>query len=418
MIPAEQALACILGLVQPLAAERCAPAGALGRVLAEDVTSPLALPPFDNSAMDGFALRVGAEGAAAGSEFSVEGSHAAGEGAVRARADAWEIMTGASLPEGLDAVVPVEQVEVLATDAAGHPRRIRLTAPVACGQHLRRRGSDIAAGSRVLAAGTLLEPAQWMLLAALGVAEVAVAPRPAVALITTGRELVDDPAASLAPGQIRNSNRPFLAARLAAAGARVVWQETVADDVAGFDAALERALAAGARLVVTTGAVSMGRHDFIPEALAARGASVHFHKLALRPGKPLLCASLAGGEPFFGLPGNPVSAAVGLRFFVEPALRRMLGMVPERALQVPLAAPFAKRHRLRMYLKGRVTADACGRLAAHILQGQESFRIAPLLAANAWLEIPAEADEMEAGTPVAAWGLGHLDGLRPVEAAA
>ncbi|HSM11653.1 MAG TPA: molybdopterin molybdotransferase MoeA, partial [Lysobacter sp.] len=263
----------------------------------------------------------------------------------------------------------------------------------------------IAAGSQVLAAGTRITPAARMLLAAVGVTDVAVRPRVAAALLLTGRELVDDPAQPLAPGQIRNSNGPYLSDRLAEAGAVVVHRETVADDAAGFLQALARSLDAGAIVVVSTGAVSMGRHDFVPDALRGLGAEIVFHKVAIRPGKPLLFARLPGGQLYFGLPGNPVSGAVGLRFFIEPALRALLGLAPERPLRLPLAAPARKKPGLRFLQKARVVVDGQGQLQVELLAGQESFRIAPLLAANAWAVLDEEVTQLPAGALVEVRGL-------------
>lgn len=415
MIGYDEALAIIRAAARRLPAQRLAPVR--GLVLAEDVVSDEDLPPFDNSAMDGFALCVGEAGIAAGGEFDVAGAQAAGDAQVAAMQGAaspgaWEIMTGARLPDGLDAVVPVEQVEVLARDADGHPLRIRVLVEVARGQHIRLHGEDVARGDRALAAGTRLEAPQLMLLAALGVSEVTARRPPRMALLNTGRELVDDPAQPLASGEIRNSNGPYLAARIADAGATCILRETVGDDADAFLAALERALAAGAEVVLSTGAVSMGRYDFVPDALRRLGATFHFHKVRIRPGKPLLFATLPGGQLFFGLPGNPVSGAVGLRFFVEPALRAMTGLPPERPLRVPLAAPLRKRHALRFHLKGRLAVDAEGRLRAQVSQGQESFRIAPLAQGNAWIVIDEAAQDLPEGALVDVVGLGHLLGLQ------
>ncbi|TXH65875.1 MAG: molybdopterin molybdotransferase MoeA [Thermomonas sp.] len=405
MIDYSEALAIIQRHAQRLPVQRCTPR--VGHVLAEPVASAEDLPPFDNSAMDGFALHSGGVSVAAGSEFDVVGAQAAGDVAT-CGSGVFEIMTGARLPDGLDTVVPVEQVEVLAQDGAGRPQRIRLLADAEPEQHVRLRGEDVGAGTPVLAAGSRLEAAQLMLLAALGVAEVAVSAVPKVAVLNTGRELVDDPAQALASGEIRNSNGPYLAARLRDAGAEVVLRETVSDDAEAFLAALARALDAGAEMVLSTGAVSMGRYDFVPDALRSLGATIHFHKVKIRPGKPLLFASLPGGQLFFGLPGNPVSSAVGLRFFVEPALRAMTGLPQERPLQLPLAAAFKKRLPLRFHLKGRLEVDAGGQLQARVLAGQESFRIRPLLEANCWIVIDEARDAPAAGTRVQVCGLGHL----------
>jgi len=394
----------ILDACTPAQAEACASTAALGRVLTQPVKSVSALPPFDNSAMDGYALGGGVEPLLAGSEWPIEGEQAAGDGVRSDARGAWEIMTGARLPDGLDRVIPVEQTERL-----GAPLRMRLLADVEAGQNVRFAGSDVAVGDLVATAGSVLAPQHLMLLSALGVSSLSVATRPRVAVLCTGRELVDDPTTPLAPGQIRNSNGPFLAARIPRAGAELVHAETVSDDVDAFLAAVERSRVAGARIVISTGAVSMGRYDFVPVALQRLGAQVLFHKIAIRPGKPLLFARLPDGTLFFGLPGNPIAVAVGLRFFVEPALRAMLGLPPERPWQVPLAAAFNKKPRLHFYLKSCVELNAHGQLSATALTGQESYRIRPLAEANAWVGIPMDAMALAAGTLVDIYGLSHLE---------
>lgn len=406
----EDALRIVLDTSARLPAEICPASACIGRVLAAPVISSTNLPPFDNSAMDGFALR-GHSTVPAGTELDIEGEQAAGDGIAHAHNGAWEIMTGARLPDGLDRVIAVEQTERLSST------RVRLLADVEAGQNVRTAGSDVARGETVLEAGTALQPNHLMLLAALGIANVSVTARPRVAVLCTGRELVDDAAEALAPGQIRNSNGPFLAARLPLAGAEVVHVETVGDDAAAFEAALLRALHAGAKIVVTSGAVSMGRYDFVPQALERLGAQTLFHKVAIRPGKPLLFAKLPGDVLLFGLPGNPIAVAVGLRFFVEPALRVMLGLPQETVRRVPLSKPYSKKPRLRFHLKSRLHIDAQGRLAVEVLEGQESYRIRPLSDANAWAIVPADVDALPAGALVDLYGVGHLEFPLPCERA-
>ena len=412
MIPVPDAQRSVRAACAAQSVERVPAMQSLGRVLAEDVLSPIDLPPFDNTAMDGYALHGGGETIASGREFDVRGEQAAGDGESRVDGQgAWEIMTGARIPDGLDAVVPVEQIEVLDRDTDDRATRIRLTAAVAPGQHVRRAGEDIAQGALALAAGTWLGPQHLLLAAGLGIAELPLRQRPKVALLCTGRELVDDPAQPLLPGQIRNSNGPFLAARLQAAGAEVVLRETVPDDVEAFQQALSRALAAGAQVVLSTGAVSMGRYDFVPPTLSALGAEILFHKVAMRPGKPLLFARLPGGQLYFGLPGNPVSSAIGLRFFVEAALRVMLGLPEERAWRLPLLQATKKKPGFRLYQKARLQLGADGRLGVELLKGQESFKTRPLLAATVWAALPADAAELPAGSPVDIYPPGHELGV-------
>lgn len=406
MIGYAQALSIVREAAPLLDVEAVSADMAEDRVLAGPLVSAAALPAFDNSAMDGFGVRAGSAGLAAGMEIAVRGWQAAGDAQCRAGDGAWEVMTGAPMPAGLDAVIPVEQVRVLA-QADGRPVAIRLLAAVKLGQHVRRSGEDVGVDEVVLAANERLRAPQTTLLAALGVAQVSVRRRPRVAVIATGRELVGDPAQPLASGQIRDSNRPFLVAQLRAAGAELVWQGIVGDEPAQFHAALDAALAAGADVVLSSGAVSQGRYDFVPEALRQRGARIGFHKVAIRPGKPLLFATLAEGPLYFGLPGNPVSSAVGLRFFVEPALREMLGLAPEAPLWLPAQAAIAKPEAMRLHASGVVACDPYGQLRAAPLSQQHSFRLRPMLAANAWLVVPEDVAGVAAGEPVRVYGLGH-----------
>ena len=408
MIAVEQAQALILERSKCLPSENCSIGNALGRVLACEIKSPVDLPPFDNSAMDGFALCCGERELNAGTVFEVNGHQAAGDGAAHSQSDgAWEIMTGARLPVGLDAIVPIEQTEVLARDDQQRPTRIRLNASVRPGAHVRRAGEDIALGANAMPTGSWLAPQHLMLLAGLGLATLPLVQRPKVAVLCTGRELVDDPDQVLQSGQIRNSNGPFLTARLPAAGAELVYRNTVADDPATFEEALAVALESSAGIVISTGAVSMGRYDFVPASLRALGAEIVFHKVAMRPGKPLLFAQLAGGQLYFGLPGNPVSSAVGLRFFVEAALRAQLGLPAEHGWTLPLAHAIDKKAGFRLYQKARLELSATGCLSVHLLAGQESFKTLPLLMANAWAALPADAEHLAAGTLVETYALGH-----------
>lgn len=411
MIAYSEALQHMMEAATPLPAERLALHEAGGRILATDIISGQSLPPFDNSAMDGFALRANGTPFESGTAFAVQGWQAAGDAGAEGGEGAWEIMTGARMPVGLDTVVPIENVEILASED-GRPTRIALKSAVKPGQNVRLRGQDVEEGERVLQAGQALDINARTLLHAIGVAEVAVVARPKVAVVATGKELVTEAAQALDSGQIRDSNRPYLIGRLQAAGAEVVCQGTVGDEVAAFDAVLDDALAGGAQVLVSTGAVSAGRYDFIPDALRARGARIVFHKVAIRPGKPLLFAVLPNGALYFGLPGNPVSAAVGQRFFVEPVLRRLLGLAAEPLLQLPLQADVRKPSGLRFHARARVDVDAQGRLSARVLAGQESFRLKSMLQANAWVVLEGEGDLVAAGTPVLVQGWGHQDPLQ------
>jgi len=392
----EQALSRLLQDAGPLPARTCTREEAFGRILAEDVLAPIALPGFDNAAMDGFALHTDQHVLSAGSEFSISGTIVAGDAPPVTRGVAWEIMTGAPLPPGTDTVVPIEHTERL---SAG---RMRLTQDIARGRHLRRMGSDVAAGTCVAAAGTQVDATLDMLLAALGITQVSVRPAPRVALLCTGKELVTDPTQALRPGQIRASNGAYLARAVQDAGGHLVAWHTVDDNPAAFARHLD-AVASQSDLVLTTGAVSAGVHDFIPEALAAAGARTVFRKAAIRPGKPLLASQLEGGPLVLSLPGNPVASVVGMRFFAVPWLRARQGQAVERPLRARLSAAAQPRTGLRQFLKARVTSDPAGQLQVELLHGQESYRIGALLDANAWAVIDEDATNLPAGTLLAVY---------------
>ncbi|MBB4132084.1 molybdopterin molybdotransferase MoeA [Xanthomonas sp. 3075] len=414
MISYAHALALVHQQVAVLASEWVDSADAEGRVLAQPLSSPAELPAFDNSAMDGFALATAGCGALAGSTHVVGGAIAAGEDAFSAAAGtAWEVMTGAGLPVGADTVVPIEHVDIL-EHTQTRPSRIVLRADVRAGQHIRRRGEDVALHDRVIEAGTVLRGAHVMLLAGVGCERVQVVRRPRVALIATGRELVGDAAQPLLPGQIRDGTSSYLRSQLQAAGAELVWQGQVGDDDAAFDAALMRARQAGADLILSTGAVSRGRYDFVPDALARHAAALLFHKVAVRPGKPVLLARFADGVLYLGLPGNPMASAAGLRFFAEPALRGMLGMPAERGLRVALDTPLDARPLWRQHLRARLCCSEAGVLAVQVLPQQESFRVAPLLQANVWAVVEPQDDAAVPITMVEVFGLGHLQPAAPV----
>lgn len=389
-----------------LGTERVALRDAFGRVLARDIASPLALPPFDNAAMDGVALASNGRALSAGSEWEIAARIGAGEPVPDDDGSAWEIMTGAALPARADTVVPVEDIERLASDAQA-PARIRLREDARAGAHIRRRGEDVQAGQPVLHGGALIDTPQLMLLAGVGIEAVDVARRPRIALLATGREIVaaGEP---LPPGGIHDATSSYLFAAAISAGADLVRVVRVGDDIDAFDAALDEAIADGVDLVLSTGAVSKGCYDFVPAALDARGTERLFHGVAMRPGKPVLAARLREGALFVGLPGNPLSTAVGFRFLVEPLLRAWLGMAPEPERWVPLARACRKRAGLHAAFHGTLRGDGEGRVSARVAEAQASFRLLPFAQSSAWITLPAAQDHVEAGTLVQVHGHGHL----------
>lgn len=371
---------------------------ATGAVTAAAVTARLAVPAFANAAMDGYALRAAATRAASPGtpvRLAVTGTIAAGDRPPAAGdLECVEIFTGAPVPAGLDAVIPLERVTHLAAGAV-----VLITEPVKPGQNIRQAAQDFVQGQMVVAAGTRLWPQHLMALAACGVDEVLVVPPPRVAVLITGNELTDR-GADLAPGQIRDANGPYLRALVPLLGAELTTL-TTAPDSAGALCDRLRELANGAAVIVTTGGVSAGRLDLLPAAVRALGGEFCFHKVAIRPGKPILHARLPGGALLFGLPGNPLAVAVGMRFFVTPALRALQGLAPEVPEPARTTEVVRGRGELRFFAKACVDLDPSGQRLVRMLPGQESFRIAPLLKANCWAMVPEGEAAIPAGSALA-----------------
>lgn len=401
MISYNEAIAIILeqGKASLLDAETISLSAISGRICAEDIHAPIANQPFDNSAMDGFALMAGElDGAAHDNPvvLVMAGHLAAGDGTVVSaplRGQCYEIMTGAPLPPGCDAVVPVERTE---RDKNG---RVLFRAPARMGENIRRAASDFAIGDKVLESGAVMQSGHVLSLATLGIGAVQVVRKPTISLISTGLEVVDNLEASLGSGQIYNSTGPYLTAISSELGLEQVAGVSVGDDAALYKASLLEAAKSGCDLVLSTGAVSAGVHDFVPTVLQEMGAKIFFHKLAIRPGKPLLFAKLPNGGPFiFGLPGNPVSTAVGLRFFVLPLLRAMRGLPIEEPKYAMLAEDYKQNKAgLRLFLRGMLICGEDGVNRVSIIPKQQSFMVSPFVKSDVWVMIPENSARVECG---------------------
>ena len=368
-----------------------------GCVLAEDVSSPVPLPPFDNSAMDGYAVRcvdLRHADPLRPVRLPVTGDIAAGSVGIGRVRPGWcvRIMTGARLPADADAVVPVEWTD-------GGRSTVTVMRRPSPGQHIRRAGEDVSDGETVLAAGTYIGAAQLGLLAAVGRNRVRVRPRPRVVVISTGSELTEV-GGHLEDAQIFDSNSYALTAAVREAGAIAYRVGIVPDDPALLADTLEAQLTR-ADVVLTSGGVSVGAYDVVKEVLAGLG-TVSFDRVAMQPGMPQAFGTLGAGRvPVFGLPGNPVSAFVSFEVFVRPALRRMLGAEPVHRPQVPavltrpVRAPEGKRGFPRARLEwrdGTATVTPVGGAGSHLVAG--------LAAANALVVVPEEVTEVAAGERV------------------
>jgi molybdopterin molybdotransferase len=388
LLSIDEALECILARARPLEAEEVPLEAAAGRVLAAPASAAVDLPPFPSSAMDGFALRA----ADVPGTLPVVERVAAGLPAGRAlgAGEAAAIATGGVVPEGADAVVPVEYV-------VERENEVEVPGAVDVGANVRPRGGDVRAGEAVLPAGVRLGPAQIGALAAAGVAAVRCARRPRAAVLTTGTEL-RPPGELLSPGQIYESNGPMVEAQLRSAGAEVERLSPVEDDPAAHRRALERAL--DADVVVTTGGVSVGPHDLVRETEADLGVEEVFWRVAVKPGKPI-SFGVRGATLVFGLPGNPVSSLVGFELFVRPALAALQGAVDAgpHFEAGRLATPLRRNPARDELVRARRTTSADGSRLEPV-SGQESHMIVRAAAANALVLVPRGDGELTTGGTV------------------
>lgn len=387
-------LARVLDALEPLrtrSLESVELADALDRVTLDDVRSPIDLPPFRNSQMDGYAVRA-ADVASAPISLPVVGEVAAAAGAPRALrpGTAVKIMTGAPVPDGADTVIPVED-----TLAAGES--VSISRGREAGEYIREPGSDLRAGQVVVPWSTRLASRHLAALAAAGIADVDVFDRVRVAVLSTGSELVA-PGEPLGPGQIPDSNGVALAAAAQAAGAVVVLRARVHDDPARLHGLLDEAVALGAELVLTSGGISMGDHEVVRELLEPLGAVVDV--LAMQPGGPQALGAW-DGVPVVCFPGNPVSSQLSFELFVAPALREIAGLPQAgRETRVLDSAVHSIPGR-RQFLRGRRTEGG----GVTTVAGPSSHLVAALAASDVLIVIPEDVTELAAGDSVETWEL-------------
>jgi molybdopterin molybdotransferase len=388
LLSLDDALARVRERVRVLGTEQVPLSEAVGRVLVRGANAVIDLPPFPSSAMDGFAVRsVDTPGM-----LPIVGRIAAGRPAPGplAAGEAMGIATGGVVPEGADAVIPIEYVVERDND-------VEIPEAVATGANVRPRGGDVRVGDEVVAAGTAMGPAQIGALAAAGVAAVQCGARPRASVLTTGTEL-RAAGATLAPGEIYEANGPLLAAALAGTGARVERLAPVEDDAEAHREALRRGLEAD--VLVTSGGVSVGPHDLVRRVEAELGVEEVFWGVAVKPGKPV-SFGVRGSTLVFGLPGNPVSALVGFELFVRPALLAMQGhgQPGPRFESGRLAQPVRRNPRRDELVRSRLSAEEDGAVLAPVA-GQESHMIVRAAGADALTLVPRGEGELAAGDRV------------------
>ena len=388
LLTIDEALALVLERVRPLPSERLAPAAAAGRVLAEDVLAQVDLPPFRSSAMDGFAVR--AEDTPGTLPLALRIAAGRPAGRPLAPGETMGISTGGVVPDGADAVVPIEVVVERANS-------VEFPDAVESGANVRPAGGDVRAGHPVLAAGTTLSAAHLGAAAAAGAAELTCYRRPRVAILSTGTEL-RRPGEELEPGQIYEANSVLLAAAAGGAGAEVERLEPVADDEGALRAALERGLRAD--VLISSGGVSVGPHDLVRSVGGELGVEEVFWRVAVKPGKPV-SFGVRGRSLVFGLPGNPVSALVGFELFVRAALRALQGDSEPgpRFLPGSLASPLRRLGSRDQLVRARSSVEG-GATVLCPLSGQDSHMIVRAAEADALVHVPRGEGELAAGEAV------------------
>jgi len=413
MLSVAEARAQILERFSPLGSETVALEAAAGRVLASDVVAVTDLPPFGNSSMDGYAVRL-AEVAGASlaqpARLPVSADIAAGGGqpAPLAVGTAARIMTGAPIPAGADAVVPVEDTDDR-RERAGEPPPAAVSVRVApsLGANVRPAGQDMRAGQTVLEAGAVLSPAAVGVLAAQGVAQVPVYLQPLVVIFSTGDELrrVNE---SLGPGQIHDTNSYTLAAAAENYGARVLRLEVAGDRLEAVRARFATARQAGANLIISSAGVSVGAYDVVKAAVEADGA-LGFWRVRMRPGKPLAFGQV-GGVPFFGLPGNPVSALVGFEVFARPAILKLAGRTRLDKLEIDAELLEPMQSDGRQSYQRVIVERRDGHYVARASGHQGSAVMSAMAHANGLLILPEGVTQARPGEHYAVWLLEGAEG--------
>ena len=411
LLAVSEALERMLKRFKPLPAETLPLERALGYVLAEPITSPSDLPPFDNSGMDGFAVQAELTSKASPENpvtlpLVMDIPAGAAPTAGLEKGQAARIMTGAALPTGADAVIPVELTNHNQRKPGGAmPASVQIFSPIKVGANIRTRGQDLRAGTVVLETGRKLRAPDLGLTASLGKPTVRVYRRPRVAVLSSGDELLS-PTEPLRPGKIYDSNSITLSALIEQSMGEVISLGIVRDDPAEIKERLEIAIDRSADLILTSAGVSVGAFDYLRQVISEYG-NLAFWRVNMRPGRPLAFGSFRG-IPLIGLPGNPVSAFVGFEVFVRPVLARLAGQAhqPRPTIRVTLEQPVESDGR-ESYLRA-VLQEKYGKITATLAGHQGSGNVYALAKANALLILPSGVTSLPAGSEIYAWILDEI----------
>lgn len=375
-----------------------------GRVCARQVLAPFDIQPFDNSSMDGFAvicddlIQASTVNPVMLQNVAIIPAGNGKPNQALQTGQCCHIMTGAPIPLGADAVVPIERISQEGERIVFQERPIK-------NANIRFSGEDFKQGDGLINPGDYLTTKHILPLTTLGIEKVDVFKMPRAAFLATGQELIDDLSAPLEFGQIYNANKPYAIAQLSSMGVDCVQALTIRDDPVDFLKVLESFNDLNLDVIISSGAVSAGEFDFVKAGLEKSGAEILYHKIKLKPGKPNLLARLPNGTLYFGLPGNPVANAVGLRFFIGDIVRAFFQQEPEKPSYAISQNGFSKKPGLHMILKGRSESRKNGTLMVEFLEGQASFMVSPFLNMNCWIHIPEEVSEIKSGDIVTVYPL-------------
>ena len=396
-----EALKLIQNNVSIIGAEELDTQSANGAI-AEDIISSNAVPSFSNSAMDGYCLNSELTNNASAEnpvELPIKGTIFAGDEPPSNIKDseAYEIMTGSKMPDELDTVLPVEKGELIEKEGSMF---LVLNEPIKKDLNIRKSGEDFKEDELILSKGTLINDHHKIALVMNHKKTIRVFKNPGIGILTTGNELD-----GTSPASVPNSNGPFLESSVQSMGLECLKILHAGDDINQIIDQIQKIKNSGANLILTSGGVSAGKADFIPAALTQMGAEILFHKLWIRPGKPVLMAKFPDGQIVFGLPGNPVSVAVGFRFLAAQAIRILQG----RALEKPIASKnsisYKKSEKFCLFAKAIARVDEDGQIHTEVMSGQESFKVKPFRDANCWAMIPEGIETIKKGEAISIYPL-------------